>query len=150
MTTSPLTPAELPALRALYEKATPGPWKQHLVDDTCVIDHHGNTVAETFPDGGKDDDIDYNTNAEQKELDAAFIAAARDALPRALDTIEAQAAGLAERDAEIARLREALTPFTTLSDRTVAMCVVCGTIGDSLMMLDFRRARGALAKEPQT
>ena len=68
MTTSPLTPAELPALRALYEKATPGPWKQHLVDDTCVIDHHGNTVAETFTDGVKDDDIDYNTNAEQKEL----------------------------------------------------------------------------------
>ena len=94
MTTPTLTIDDISALRALAEKATPGPWRQHLVDDTTVIDEAGNTVAQTFPDGGLDDDVDFATDTEQREHDAAFIATARTALPAALDEIERLRAAL--------------------------------------------------------
>lgn len=87
--TGPFTPAYIAELRALAEKATPGPWRQHLVDDTTIIDATGETIASTFPDGGQDDDIDFATDTEQREADAAFIAAADPpTLTAALDEIE--------------------------------------------------------------
>jgi hypothetical protein len=101
------SPARIAELRALAEKATKGPWRQHLVDDTVIIDYDGNTIAETFPEGGVDDKIDYDTDTEQREHNAAFIAAARDALPAALDEIE-------RLRAENEKLREALKPFARL------------------------------------
>ncbi len=88
MTTPTLTIDDIAALRALAEKATPGPWRQHLVDDTTIIDATGEFVASTFPEGGMDDDIDYATDTEQREHSAAFIAAAANTLPAALDEIE--------------------------------------------------------------
>ena len=172
MTTEPLTPAEISALRALAEKATPGPWRQHLVDDTTVVDRFGEEIAQTFPEGGNNDDVDFATNTEQREDDAAFIAAARDALPRALDTLEAQAKTIAERDAEIAlleaktaELRQALWPFAfeagmwadhVPDDGRPTVLEIGKTDAENYgspaqySIGDLRRARAALAKEPQT
>ena len=102
MTTTKFTPSHIASLRELAEKATKGPWRQHLVDDTTVIDATGEPIAETFPEGGVDEDIDFATDTEQREANAAFIAAARAALPAALDEIE-------RLRAENEKLREALT-----------------------------------------
>jgi len=129
MTTTPLTLSELPALRALYEKATPGPWLQHLVDDTIVIDRFSAEIAHTFPEGGEDDDVDFATDTEQRERDAAFIAAARTALPAALDEIERlraeneRLAGCCDelRETTLALDDPAVNNFVTLPDAVRAM-----------------------------
>lgn len=142
MTTPTLTIDDISALRALAEKATPGPWRQHLVDDTVVIDATGEVIAETFPDGGVDDDIDFATDTEQREANAAFIAAARDALPRACATIEAQAKEIAERDAEIARLREAAREAASLLKAHVGP-------DDKIAAAVLDLCDAALAKEPR-
>lgn len=92
--TPAFTPARIAELRALAEKATKLPYRQHLVDDTTIIAEDGTEIACTFPQGGIDDDVDFATDVEQKERDAAFLAAAANTLPAALDEIE--------------RLREAL------------------------------------------
>ncbi len=129
------TTARIAELRALAEKATLGPWRQHLVDDTTIIDATGEFVASTFPEGGMDDDIDYATDTEQREHSAAFIAAARTELPAALDDIE-------RLRAENERLREALAPFDrVLTDDNIANDSV---ISDILTVGDYRRARAAL------
>ncbi len=81
-------------LRDLERAATPAPWATHLVDDTTVVANDGTTIAETFPDGGVDDDVDFHAPVEQMERDAAFIVAARNHIPELI--------------AECERLREAL------------------------------------------
>lgn len=98
------TPARIAELRALGAKATTLPYRQHLVDDTTIIAEDGTEIACTFPQGGIDDDVDFATDVEQKERDAAFLAAAANTLPAALDEIE-------RLRAENARLRKALSPF---------------------------------------
>lgn len=88
---------DLVKLEELAKAATPGPWKQHLVDDTTVICPQ-REICCTFAEGGLNDDLDFNSDTEQFEADAAFIAAANPA-------------AILELLAEIERLREALTPF---------------------------------------
>lgn len=101
------TPARIAELRALGAKATKLPYRQHLVDDTTIIAVDGTEIACTFPQGGIDDDVDFATDVEQKERDAAFLAAAANTLPAALDEIE-------RLRAENEKLREALKPFARL------------------------------------
>jgi hypothetical protein len=77
--------------RAVCEAATPGPWEvlkfgRYEDHDECQID---------LPD----DDIEL-----AKYENAEFIAAARTALPAALDALEASMQREAEKDATIARL----------------------------------------------
>ena len=96
------TPTRIAELRALGAKATKLPYRQHLVDDTTIIAVDGTEIACTFPQGGIDDDVDFATDVEQKERDAAFLAAAANTLPAALDEIE-------RLRAENEKLREALT-----------------------------------------
>lgn len=67
----------LEKLKMLERGASKAPWRTHLVDDTSIIDANRNPVASTFPDGGVDDDVDFNAPVEQMERDAAFIVAAR-------------------------------------------------------------------------
>lgn len=62
-------------LLELARKATPGPWKQHLVDDTTVVAKDFDVCC-TFPSGGLDDEVDFTATIEQHEINAAFIAAA--------------------------------------------------------------------------
>ena len=96
------TPTRIAELRALGAKATKLPYRQHLVDDTTIIAVDGTEIACTFPQGGIDDDVDFATDVEQKERDAAFLAAAANTLPAALDENE-------RLRAENEKLREALT-----------------------------------------
>ena len=72
-----MTPNELDidALEALEKAATPGPWKTHLVDDTCICASDGCEVATTCDEDG------YNIAYERMEADAAFIVALRNAAP---------------------------------------------------------------------
>ena len=83
-------------LRGLLAKATPGPWKNHLVDDTTIVASNGFEIGTTWPGGSV-----YNgfvDPAEQHEINAALIVAMRNAIPALLD-----AASRAREDA----LREA-------------------------------------------
>lgn len=69
------TPAEL---RVLVEKASPGPWRvqgDNPPYDTSLIDGHRTVLL----DGPR----------FKHPADAAFIAAARDAVPKLLDVVEA-------------------------------------------------------------
>ena len=88
-------------LRDLEREATPAPWATHLVDDTTVIANDGTTIAETFPEGGRDADVDFFSPVERHEADARLVAAMRNALPGILDDL---AAARAEND----KLRAAL------------------------------------------
>lgn len=85
------------ALRELGEKATPAPWKTHLVDDMSVIDSDGGLVCDTDPKFGTDDDHDFSTDTDRKEADAALIVALRNALPEIIASLSA---------CECAKLRE--------------------------------------------
>lgn len=116
-----LTPEKIEELRALLAKATPGPWGQHLVDDTTIIAENGFEIGSTWPDGGIDDDRDFSAPVEQHEINAALIVAMRNALPALL-------ASLAYKDAEIAeavkdaayfmRLREQWQQYAEQMERT--------------------------------
>lgn len=101
--------AALAAIMEAAEKATPGPWKTHLVDDTSVINCDGNSVCETCAEGGIDADVDYELNWDEREATAVFIVSARNNIA----SVAAYVADLeAERDAakaENERLRKALT-----------------------------------------
>lgn len=91
-------------LRKLAEKATPGPWKTHLVDDTCIVADSVN-VATTCDSSNVERSDSYNNDFERMEADAAYIAAANPQTSLAL---------LDERDAltaRVAELEEALRPF---------------------------------------
>ena len=73
-------------LRGLLAKATPGPWKNHLVDDTTIVASNGFEIGTTWPGGSV-----YNgfvDPAEQHEINAALIVAMRNALPSLLAQIE--------------------------------------------------------------
>jgi len=112
----------------LAEAATPGPWKQHLVDDTTVICSHGDVCC-TFANGGRDDDVDFDTDTERCEANATFIAAAN---PQAILTLIKR----------VKELETALKPFADAS----ALCGREGvTIRDVIGMSDLRRARLALS-----
>ncbi len=70
-------------LRGLLAKATPGPWKNHLVDDTTIVASNGFEIGTTWPGGSV-----YNgfvDPAEQHEINAALIVAMRNAIPALLD-----------------------------------------------------------------
>jgi len=64
-----MTPDQLAAIAARNAARTQGKWKQHLVDDTTVVCGE-KTICCTFPEGGLDDEVDFNTDTEQHENDA--------------------------------------------------------------------------------
>ena len=95
-------------LRDLEREATPVPWATHLVDDTTVVADDGTTIAETFPNGGLDDDVDFFSPVERHEADACFIAAMRNAMPGLIDELDRIERDLASARAENDKLRAAL------------------------------------------
>ena len=97
--TEKITREEIEALLKLAVAATPGPWKQHLVDDTTVICSQ-REICCTFAKGGLNDDLDFNSDTEQFEVDAAFIAAANPVVLKALCTLALQALDMEPRPIE--------------------------------------------------
>lgn len=96
---------DVPRLRALCEAATAGPWKPSL--DLFEVDEGYEMVVETAdPDGplircGTDvlprgEGGEAAAQRSQGARDAAFIAAARSALPIALDEVERLRGALTE------------------------------------------------------
>ena len=108
--TEKITREEIEALLKLAVAATPGPWKQHLVDDTTVICSQ-REICCTFAKGGLNDDLDFNSDTEQFEVDAAFIAAANPVVLKALCTLALQAL--------------AMQPRPTLHKYQSCGCVIC-------------------------
>ena len=108
-------------LRDLERAATPAPWATHLVDDTTVIANDGTTIAETFPEGGLDADVDFFSPVERHEADARLVVAMRNALPVILDAI---AAARAENDKLRAALAQA-RQFVSDDLRGTLECVCC-------------------------
>ena len=120
---SDLTAADWAAMRARCDKATPGPWIAERIDETswrsvarCDGIHpahnHGDDMMcyEADPECLGDTEIVTTDSGVYgpKWPDAEFIAHARTDLPLALDRVAELEAALADRDATIARLREAL------------------------------------------
>ena len=91
-----MTP-DLAAIAARNAARTQGKWNQHLVDDTTVV-CNGQTICCTFPEGGLDDEVDFNTDTEQREKDAAFIAHASEDIPSLLAEVARLTAALAEAE----------------------------------------------------
>jgi len=97
-----LTPEKIEELRGLLAKATPGPWKNHLVDDTTIVASNGFEIGTTWPGGSV-----YNgfvDPAEQHEINAALIVAMRNALPALLDRLEKAEGELAEAREDVRSL----------------------------------------------
>ena len=94
--TAPATNDDIETLRTLEAQATPGPWS---TDVSGVWGRHPRIYGDGFliADVGNM----QNQRGEQWDADAAFIAAARDAVPRLITL-------LAKRDVENARLHEML------------------------------------------
>lgn len=76
-------PLDLAALRGLCEQATPGPWREGSVEKEAVFCEHGCS----FGPGIERNLLRLNKHFPH-EADAAFIAAARTALPALLDEVE--------------------------------------------------------------
>lgn len=77
---SSLTPEERAAWRVLCEKATAGPWTS---EGLCLSDSSRGTFIS---------DEQFYSWVDWTEADAAFCAAARSALPRLIDALEAERA----------------------------------------------------------
>lgn len=86
-TTPAITPEKIAEWRALLAKATSGPWKQHLVDDTTIVASDFE-IGTTWPGGGLCADRDFVASTEIHEANAALIVAAVNALPALLDLAE--------------------------------------------------------------
>lgn len=119
-----LTPEARAALKALADKATPGPWYAHNPDDDMCMNVHAVSTSPIEPDVG----TDYRSNdhgsivaltlyqaprivcheAGRWDTDAEFIAAARTAVPSLLQMLEAaeQERDAAHMDAADALLQD--------------------------------------------
>lgn len=117
-----MTPAEITAfvamMRDLCEKATPGPWESSTVESVGGASIYGD-MASPRPQNRRvvatgrwtnecDGDERIVRSISERECDdnTAFIAAARTALPKALDIIEGLSMTLQIRDLELAELRK--------------------------------------------
>lgn len=99
-------------LRAGMEGVTLGPWKQHLVDDTTVISTRRartDEICHTTPEGyGIDADVDFHTDTEQCERNAAHIArCSPDHLTILLDEFEARGREIAHAHELLIRANDA-------------------------------------------
>lgn len=72
--------SDIQALLSLEEKATPAPWRTHVVDDTCIVSERCE-VATTCDSANAEREDGYNVEYERMEADAAFIVALRNAFP---------------------------------------------------------------------
>lgn len=109
--TTPMTASEIEALRALERKATPGEWVSS--DDFDLGDGIGVSVAKTGElvvrvYGSASSSRGWSRTKTKAKADAAFIVAARNAIPRLLATIDAQRAEIDDLRAALIEARNAL------------------------------------------
>ena len=127
----PLTPEELERLEELCQKATPGPWIIGTPDNQNDVDHHlgihveddGWVIADMCSTVNNNDGVNQDANA-------AFIAAARTALPALLH--------------EVRQSWQALNDAVTILDHNK---MLDGSY--QVTKQDGRRLRIALGIEPQ-
>lgn len=103
-----MTDQKIEEIRARAEKATPGPWKTHLVDDTSVVTEDGTDVCTTCDSSQAEREDGYNVEYERMEADAAFIAHVREDIPyllAELDRLKAHWDGVCEKRTLADRLR---------------------------------------------
>ncbi|VFR32397.1 hypothetical protein BER2_1679 [plant metagenome] len=118
-------------LRELIAKATTGEWRQSIRPDAIVAD----TPAKYAGDADRQAYGGYLIAESISAQNIALIAGAINALPALLDALE-------RKDAEIARLREALEPF-----------VASNCSGDEITITvktaDVARARATLSTQTE-
>lgn len=79
-----LNAKDIAAIRERCEKATEGPWKTHLVDDTSVVSLTGTDSCTTCDSSQAEREDGYNIEYERMETGATFIAHARTDIPALL------------------------------------------------------------------
>lgn len=137
---------DIAKLRELTNAATPGPWKASNSHGSCVVawnGAHSEMIADLSPDSSE-------RGWEGRAEDAAFIAAARSALPALIDKCEAAEARQVELDvfyAAMYALSEG-TPLDVASrltkdrDRLAAECArlraLVGELADIATLIDGR------------
>ena len=102
-----MTPERIKELRAIIAAATPGPWLTDFGDFCYAVNDFGTNRMQFFIDGGNiEQGIDGKKRTPKEELRAnvSLAQAARNDIPQALDTIEAQ-------QRRIEDLEAALKPF---------------------------------------
>jgi hypothetical protein len=129
---------DVAGLRALLEKATPGPWESRIepqrypeCDDVDLpVTISGNSQHIAWLNERYDADLN-----QVNDVDAALITAAVNALPALLDAAEATAA----LEGEVQRLRQVLSGIAE-SERSAGIYDVLG---------NSHLARAALSERPQ-
>lgn len=137
-----MTPEQTAAIAARNAARTQGKWNQHLVDDTTVV-CNGQTICCTFPEGGLDDEVDFNTDTEQREKDAAFIAHASEDIPALLAEVSRLSDALAEAEKRVTEAACDVVDAYSEFDRSYCCDGrMCGCQGQSVhdMMKHFIRA----------
>lgn len=147
-----MTPERIKELRAIIAAATPGPWLTEFGDFCYAGNDFGTNRMQFFIDGGNiEQGISGKKRTPKEELRAnvSLAQAARNDIPQALDTIEAQAARIVELEA-------ALKPFADFFPKVDQFIEGTVRFGGSPIMptraftrADFQRASAALQlKEP--
>jgi hypothetical protein len=160
----PLTPAEVAAAWELCSAATPGPWEaiQEVELEGGKLSKTSEWQVAAYPPDGSVRGIASARHTEQqadfgrddaplnegpvglREHDAAFIAAARTLLPRALAAIEDLARGLDVAEANVERLQAVLKKIADRWPRVQAedRCASQDLYDGGAMCEEARRAPG--------
>lgn len=125
-----MTPARKAELRALCEAATPGPWESHALGGGKG---HGSHYSVRRDDGISDADSHVavcKRGNHDNARNAAFIAAARTAIPELLDALEAaenerRGVGTAEARSIAKKVRDAALEEAA-REAEKSFCCVCG------------------------
>jgi len=124
-------PLDLAALRRLCEEATPGPWDHFRLEDPSPVALAAYVTATAAmgsgefyivgcdkPDGRAD--VCHAGNGPTSAQNAAFIAAARTALPALLDRVERAERASEEHDADLEGERDRLRASLTAAESALA------------------------------
>lgn len=135
-----ITPERIEELRRLCDAATPGPW---IVQESA-FNRGTMEIRCTSPDvRGGTLYVAQTRWMDTNSKDAPFIAAARTALPEALDTIEALRADLAAAHAAIENLQREV--HSTLAENAVYVDEFRG-MRDELERFEFNGKTGCFAR----
>jgi hypothetical protein len=106
-----MTPERIAELRAIIAAATPGPWLTEFGDFCYAVNDFGTNRMQFSIDGGNIEQGIYGkkrTPKEELHANVSLAQAARNDLPQALDTIEAQQRRIEELEAAISWAYETL------------------------------------------